>query len=132
MTNVTKQELVEVLHNEFKDRPLNSDLEKFATKDGLTRLEQRFDGLEQRFDGLEHRFDGLEKKVDGLEKKVDRLENRFDGLEKKVDQLDEKFDDMGRTIVDAIERSMSVKADKTDVEDLSKRVNTLEIEVLAN
>ncbi len=115
MANVTKQELVEILHNEFKDRPVNSDLEKFATKDGLTRLEERFDGLEQRFDGLE--------------KKVDGLESRFDGLEKKVEQLDETIQDMGKTIVDAIERGMSVKADKTDVEDLSKRVNKLEIEV---
>jgi|GEM_PF-3306635 len=47
-------------------------------------------------------------------------------------QLENKIDDMGQTIVDAIERGMSAKADKSDVEELSGRVNTLELEVLAN
>jgi polyhydroxyalkanoate synthesis regulator phasin len=107
MDYIQKQDLIEILHDEFKDRPLNSDLEKFASKEDLERLENKIDTKFATKEDLK-------------------------ALENKIDRLDEKINDMGQTIVDAIERGMSVKADKSDVEDLSRRVNTLEIEVLAN
>lgn len=64
-----------ILMNQF---PTESDL---ATRDDVTDLGTRFDGLETRFDGLETRFDGLERRFD-------RLEVRFDGLVGRVDQID--------------------------------------------
>ncbi|MGW0065509.1 hypothetical protein ACWDTT_37120, partial [Streptosporangium sandarakinum] len=59
-------------------------LNRMATKEDLSALSTKVDGLEKRFDGLEQKVDGLEKRFDGLEQKVDGLEKRFDGLEQKV------------------------------------------------
>ncbi|MGW0073550.1 hypothetical protein ACWDUI_39590, partial [Streptosporangium sandarakinum] len=49
-------------------------LNRMATKEDLSALSTKVDGLEKRFDGLEQKVDGLEQRFDGLEK-------RFDGLE---------------------------------------------------
>jgi len=49
-----------------------------------------------------------------------------------IKKIENKIDDMGQTIVDAIERGMSVKADKTEVALLSKRVEKLEKTIAVN
>jgi chromosome segregation ATPase len=57
-------------------------------KEGLQRLEGKFDSLEGKVDKLESKVDRLEGKVDKLEGKVDRLEGKVDRLEGKVDRLE--------------------------------------------
>lgn len=45
---------------------------------------------------------------------------------KDVEKLEKKIDDMGKTIVDVIERAMDTKTDKTQVNALEIRVTSLE------
>ncbi|MFF0308503.1 DUF2730 family protein [Streptosporangium sp. NPDC004379] len=67
-------------------------LNRMATKEDLSALSTKVDGLEKRFDGLETKVDGLEKRFDGLEKKVDGLADRVGAMESRMDSMDGKLE----------------------------------------
>ena len=86
---------------------ISAELPKYATKEDLSALATKVDGLDDRMGGLEVKVDGLDDRVGGLEVKVDGLETRMGSLEMgmvrletKVDGLDDRMGDfesrMGR------------------------------------
>ncbi|MGC5010376.1 DUF2730 family protein [Streptosporangium sp. DT93] len=69
-------------------------MNRMATKEDLSALSVKVDGLETKVDGLEAKVDGLETKVDSLEAKVDGLETKVDGLDVRMGAMEGRMDSM--------------------------------------
>lgn len=67
-------------------------MNRMATKEDLSALSVKVDGLESKVDNLDTKVDGLETKVDGLEAKVDNLDGRMGSMEGRMDSMEGKLD----------------------------------------
>jgi uncharacterized coiled-coil DUF342 family protein len=64
----------------------NSD-DLAVLKTGVSRIEEKLDGVDRKVDGLKRKFDGLEGRVDGLQAKIDRVEHKVDALGRDLPRI---------------------------------------------
>ena len=80
------------------------------TKDGLARLELRFERNaqktaadigqvqqtllqhEERFDEIDRRFDAVDKRFEQIDKRFEAIDRRFEAIDKRFDQIDARFE----------------------------------------
>ncbi|WP_030907994.1 DUF2730 family protein [Streptosporangium amethystogenes] len=69
-------------------------MNRMATKEALSALSTKVDGLDIKVDSLDIKVDGLETKVDGLDARMGSMEGRMDSMESNMSSMNARMDSM--------------------------------------
>ncbi|MER5643377.1 hypothetical protein [Streptosporangium sp. NPDC002524] len=69
-------------------------MNRMATKEDLSALSVKVDGLETKVDGLGTKVEGLEAKVDNLDGRMGSMEGRMGSMEGRMDSMEGRMDSM--------------------------------------
>ena len=106
-----------------KTHALLEKLAEYVMNEVPTRREmkQRFEGIDKRFDGIDQRLDGVDQRLNGMDLRFEGIEQKFKGVDRQFGRIDERLDRMALQL----DRLQQEKADKADVVEIKKQLNTL-------